>query len=181
MPHTVTEDLARQPSVTVDMITPTSVRKFLRRSKGDVARFAIASRPNAAGMGRDQLSDTDVLLEILEYCLSDCPPPGERPPGISFGRVGRSGGGIASAAAGEGRGTTEDASRPRAVPHQARPAASMARAFRAMRAAQAQPDEGELAASAAAEVVEGEAVHENDGSDKVVLSTRAMREQAMQV
>lgn len=180
MPHTVTEDLARQPSVTVDKITPTSVRQFLRRSKADVTRFAVTGRPDAAGMGREQLSDTDILLEILEYCLSDCPPPGERPPGISIGRDGRSGSGdIASAAAEEGRSTVEDASRLRAVPHQAIPAASIARAFRAMRAAQGQPSEVDVVADS--EVVAGEAAHENDDGDTVEMSTQAMREQAMKV
>lgn len=131
-------------------------------------------------MGREHLSDTDILLEILEYCLSDCPPPGERPPGISIGQDGRSGSGDnASAAAEAGRGTAEDASRPRAVPHQALPAASIARAFRAMRAAQAQPSETNVVGEAS--VFAGEADQENDDSDTAELSTQAMREQAMQV
>ncbi|CAN0325480.1 unnamed protein product, partial [Hapterophycus canaliculatus] len=55
VPHTVTEDLARQPTVTVKKITPASVREFLRRSQGS--------------------SHGDLSRALLEFCLSDCNPP----------------------------------------------------------------------------------------------------------
>lgn len=96
VPHTVTEDLARQPGVVPRKITPASVREFLRRSPGDIARHAVAEyfgqgTGNSGGAGggggghghgggapgaRASASpDIDLLLELLDFCLSDCAPP----------------------------------------------------------------------------------------------------------
>lgn len=132
MPHTVTEDLARQPTVTVKKITPASVREFLRRSnsvspQGDLGRVVDffggggggggnngggrgAASATGGGSGGQQRSgagpapppDTELLLELLEFCLSDCrPPEGERPSGEPAGRAGvEAEAGAAAAAAG---------------------------------------------------------------------------------
>lgn len=124
VPHTVTEDLARQPTVTINKITPSSVRQFLHRPRGDITRAAVERFFNAGssniaagsvathggggggvgavgGGGGSGVSagdpgmrpalppDIDLLLELLEFCLSDCPPPpGDRPPGVYIGAGG---------------------------------------------------------------------------------------------
>lgn len=128
VPHTVTEDLARQPTVTVKKITPASVREFLRRSQGssnaDMGRVVDlfggaggagagsarqATTTSGGGMGGYQQiprpygpappPDTGLLLELLEFCLSDCSPPtGDRPPGVVIPAA-SPGGGIEEAAA----------------------------------------------------------------------------------
>lgn len=100
VPHTISEDLARQPGIAVRNITPGSVREFLRRSPSDITRralvdfFATAATstrgsnaagdgggsPGSEGRGRhSQAPDIDLLLELLTFCLSDCPALGERP------------------------------------------------------------------------------------------------------
>lgn len=99
VPHTVTEDLARQPGVAARKISPASVREFLRRSPGDIARQAAAdyfghvSAGGARGGGGSTHGsagsaspppDIHLLLELLDFCLSDCcPPDGDRPPSVS--------------------------------------------------------------------------------------------------
>lgn len=155
MPHTVTEDLARQPTVSVNKITPASVRYFLRRSKDSIATTADdhsfragaearnASRPastggmsavriplsrgndshqNTANPGTDGTlpSGTDLLLELLEFCLSDCPPLGERPPGVAIEAGGGATGEGNDATAGDGG--AEQAEDPEVVERNAREA-----------------------------------------------------------
>ena len=150
MPHTVTEDLARQPTVTVKKITPASVREFLRRSQGGshadmrgVVEFfgggggggggASSSSGQAgysdggsgggggyqrhsprsggtagsgSGSGSAPPPDTGLLLELLEFCLSDCDPPaGDRPPEVATA-VAAAGAGVAGG--GDGQGTAVD-------------------------------------------------------------------------
>ena len=131
VPHTVTEDLSRQPAVTVKKITPSSVREFLRRTQGsgDIARAAVvgffagaggsgggggsaggggggggdgarSSPRNHGGANPAPLPDIALLLELLEFCLSDCPsPPGERPPDDGTEAAGAGGGGGGAGAA----------------------------------------------------------------------------------
>ena len=188
VPHMVTEDLARQPGVTVNKISPASVRQFLRRSKGDIARNAVADffgnnnsgnaatgvphdpRQNDMGARRERPPDTDLLLELLEFCLSDCPPPGERPPGVSAGRGGKRVGGPAS-----GVGQAGNRASAGAAARQASQTTPVGRVVQqAMRAAQEHSGQAEqaVARAAAAEAeatADGQAGGEDDGEGAVDL------------
>lgn len=137
VPHTVTEDLARQPGVSVQQITPASVRQFLCRSPGNIVRTAVAdlfghsSGSNSGSSGGPSVGgstaeghldsnsgggsvpspDVDLLLELLEFCLSDCPPPsGTRPvpPVVASGGGSEDGSGGAAAVGEGGTGQGEE-------------------------------------------------------------------------
>ena len=68
-----------------------------RRGGGDGAR---SSPRNHGGANPAPLPDIALLLELLEFCLSDCPsPPGERPPDDGTEAAGAGGGGGGAGAA----------------------------------------------------------------------------------
>lgn len=167
VPHTVTEDLARQSGVTVRKITPASVREFLRRSPGSIARSSVAEilgqYAGAGGHNGDSSSSTsardpmpsrqqqhqqqqqqqqppagpdiDLVLELLDFCLSDCPPPegDSQPPEVAAvspdvdaagGSGSEDGGGGSGSGSSAGNDLADDAARAEA---QARRVSSFSR------------------------------------------------------